>query len=187
MAETVGLRFSLVLLLICAVCAKKISQGTQTEPPKKIFDFDALNVRDLMRWLATVVVIFIVGLSDKRGEIRNWQTLESLMMFVEGFGFYFFPEELLAYSVSDTMIENECFVPPVKLGQLCACAKLRRKVVGTINKFHICMAQCLGSIEVGFSFTTFLLVRNASRDSLVRSSWLLSRVVVSYLLATLNF
>ncbi|ELU13666.1 hypothetical protein CAPTEDRAFT_220408 [Capitella teleta] len=51
-------------------------------------------------------------------------------------------------------------------------------VVGTINKFHICMAQCLGSIEVGFSFTTFLLVRNASRDSLVRSSWLLSRVVL---------
>eukprot|EP00914_Ancora_sagittata_P024104 GHVO01047947.1.p1 GENE.GHVO01047947.1~~GHVO01047947.1.p1 ORF type:complete len:348 (-),score=24.03 GHVO01047947.1:584-1627(-) len=149
MASTVGLRLSLVVLLICAVYAKKTSQGTQTEPPKKVFDFDALSVQDLLRCGVVSVLFIIIGLSDKRGEIRNWQTLESVLMFAQGCAFYFFPEEILGHAF-----------------------------VGTINKYHMFLAQSFGAINVGFAFITYLLVRNGSRDSLVRSSWLLSRVVL---------
>ena len=97
---TVGFRVCILFLFILAATAKKVDQETQTESSRKIFDFNSLSIQDLLRCGGVVVTIIAVFMSDKRGEIKNWQTMEALMCTGEGFAMYFFPQQMLGYLVS---------------------------------------------------------------------------------------
>ena len=53
------------------------------------------------------------------------------------------------------------------------------QVAGKLDRFHIYGMQTLGALLIGCGLATFVQIQNDSRDSLVRRSWLLSRVLVS--------
>ena len=96
---TVGLRVCFVFLMFLAVSAEKVSQGTQTELPRNFFDYSNLSIQDLLRCGAMVVGMLVIAMSDKRGEIRNWQTMDAFLSIAEGFAAYFFPQQILEYIV----------------------------------------------------------------------------------------